>query len=71
MGNGSLVDEAMVDQWCDFANQKLELLACVWWYQEAGYGCLKPETIHVLVFGGIPKLYMDALSQRLFMCSIN
>ena len=47
MGNGSLVDEAMVDQWCDFASQKLELPACVWWYPVAGYGCLKPESIHV------------------------
>ena len=37
MGNGSLVDEAMVDQWCDFASQKLELPACVWWYPVAGY----------------------------------
>mmetsp|Transcript_11520 Transcript_11520/g.17286 ORF Transcript_11520/g.17286 Transcript_11520/m.17286 type:complete len:215 (+) Transcript_11520:457-1101(+) len=37
MGNGSLVDEANVDQWCDFASQKLELPACVWWYPVAGY----------------------------------
>ena len=37
MGNGSLVEEANVDQWCDFAANKLELPACVWWYPVAGY----------------------------------
>ena len=36
-GNGSIVEEAAVDQWCDFVANKIELPACVWWYPVAGY----------------------------------
>jgi elongation factor 1-gamma len=36
-GDGSIAQEAAVDQWCDFATNKLELPACVWWYPVAGY----------------------------------
>lgn len=36
-GNGSIVEEATVDQWCDFTANKIELPACVWWYPVAGY----------------------------------
>ena len=37
MGNGSFIQEASVDQWCDFAANHVELPACVWWYPVAGY----------------------------------
>lgn len=37
MGNGSFIQLATVDQWCDFASNQLELPACVWWYPVAGY----------------------------------
>mmetsp|Transcript_16836 Transcript_16836/g.20561 ORF Transcript_16836/g.20561 Transcript_16836/m.20561 type:complete len:216 (+) Transcript_16836:89-736(+) len=36
-GNGSIVEEAAVDSWCDFCTNSLELPACVWWYPVAGY----------------------------------
>ena len=36
-GNGSIVEEAAVDSWCDFCANNLELPACVWWYPVAGY----------------------------------
>jgi len=36
-GNGSIVEEAAVDQWCDFSANSIELPACVWWYPAAGY----------------------------------
>jgi elongation factor 1-gamma len=36
-GNGSIAQEASVDQWCDFAANQIELPACVWWYPVAGY----------------------------------
>lgn len=37
VGNGSIVEEAMVDQWIDFCANKVELPSCVWWYPVAGY----------------------------------
>ena len=36
-GNGSIVEEAAVDSWCDFCTNSVELPACVWWYPVAGY----------------------------------
>ena len=36
-GNGSVLEEAAVDSWCDFSANELELPACVWWYPVAGY----------------------------------
>ncbi len=36
-GNGSVIEEAAVDMWCDFAVNKLELPACVWFYPVVGY----------------------------------
>lgn len=36
-GNGSVSQEASVDQWCDFAANHIELPACVWWYPVVGY----------------------------------
>lgn len=36
-GNGSIVEEAAVDSWCDFCANNIELPACVWWYPVAGY----------------------------------
>ena len=36
-GNGSIVEEAAVDSWCDFCTNCIELPACVWWYPVAGY----------------------------------
>jgi elongation factor 1-gamma len=36
-GNGSIVEEAAVDSWCDFSANSIELPACVWWYPVAGY----------------------------------
>lgn len=36
-GNGSVVEEAAVDSWCDFCMNQVELPACVWWYPVAGY----------------------------------
>mmetsp|Transcript_932 Transcript_932/g.1409 ORF Transcript_932/g.1409 Transcript_932/m.1409 type:complete len:417 (-) Transcript_932:448-1698(-) len=36
-GNGSVLEEAAVDSWCDFSANELEIPACVWWYPAAGY----------------------------------
>ena len=36
-GNGSIVEEAAVDSWCDFCANNIELPACVWWYPVAGF----------------------------------
>merc|ERR1711935_953825 len=36
-GNGSLVEEAIVDSWIGFSANNLELPACVWWYPTAGF----------------------------------
>jgi elongation factor 1-gamma len=41
-GNGSIVEEAAVDSWCDFCTNNIELPACVWWYPVAGYMPFQP-----------------------------
>jgi len=37
IGSGSIVEEALVDQWIDFCANKVELPSCVWWYPVAGF----------------------------------
>jgi len=36
-GNGSIVEESVVDSWLDFSSNNLDLPGCVWWYPTAGY----------------------------------
>ena len=34
-GDGSALEEGVVDSWIDFASNALELPACIWWYPTA------------------------------------
>lgn len=41
--NGSFQEKAMIEQWCDFSANVLELPACVWWYPAVGYMAFSKE----------------------------
>jgi elongation factor 1-gamma len=67
--NGSFQEKALIEQWCDFSANVLELPACVWWYPAVGYMAFSKEAYEKakLDFGKALSILENHLSGKDFL----